>query len=443
MPMEVSFEQSLKILSMDDFYKKQEESKVVSLEETQNIMKTVIYKYHKIYSETVRTNDAYGRVIAEDIYSSVNVPRCCVSTKHGYAVLASDGQGVRKVLKANLMLVKKISIVPGICIRVRSGDPIPDGATAVVKSVNTKIIDEDDNENYFNIDNMEYEIVVLVAPKEGENIRKAGCEIKSNELIKYAFSRIKTADLGILTLCDIDSITVIKLPSVGLLCIGYDVLRSGNTSTLGRVYDCNKIIVSSLLKKNNYDPVDLGISAHKLDDIVNKIKNALDKVDILVIMGHTNDKDLLKPILKTYFNAMIHFGCVDMKPGKSTMFATCTFKQKMKFFLCMSANPTTVSVVTHVLLLPFLNETYCNYLMKPVNMQACVHTKHELHSRPKFSWTTLRWMETERFSRACCLQNQNIISYQKGNALLKLPSCSPNQSILEAAFVPAMFLKNL
>ena len=61
-----------------------------------------------------------------------------------------------------------------------------------------------------------------------------------------------------------------------------------------------------------------------------------------------------------------------MKPGKSTMFATCTFKQKMKFFLCMSANPTTVSVVTHVLLLPFLNETYCNYLMKPVNMQACV-----------------------------------------------------------------------
>ncbi|EGI61192.1 hypothetical protein G5I_10437, partial [Acromyrmex echinatior] len=157
-------------LSMDDFYKKQEESKVVSLEETQNIMKTVIYKYHKIYSETVRTNDAYGRVIAEDIYSSVNVPRCCVSTKHGYAVLASDGQGVRKVL---------------------------------------------------------------------------------------------------------------------------------------------------------------------------------------------------------------------------------------------------------------------------------VHTKHELHSRPKFSWTTLRWMETERFSRACCLQNQNIISYQKGNALLKLPSCSPNQSILEAAFVPAMFLKNL
>ena len=45
------------------------------------------------------------------------------------------------------------------------------GATAVVKSVNTKILDEYDNDDYFNIDNLEYEIEILVVPKEGENIR--------------------------------------------------------------------------------------------------------------------------------------------------------------------------------------------------------------------------------------------------------------------------------
>lgn len=45
------------------------------------------------------------------------------------------------------------------------------GATAVVMSANTKIIDERDNDDYFNMDNEEYEIEVLVAPKEDENIR--------------------------------------------------------------------------------------------------------------------------------------------------------------------------------------------------------------------------------------------------------------------------------
>lgn len=38
-------------------------------------------------------------------------------------------------------------------------------------SANTKIIDERDNDDYFNMDNEEYEIEVLVAPKEDENIR--------------------------------------------------------------------------------------------------------------------------------------------------------------------------------------------------------------------------------------------------------------------------------
>ncbi|KAG5323852.1 GEPH protein, partial [Acromyrmex heyeri] len=588
-------------------------------------VKNALHTMHKIlddeyeyYTETVETNNAYGRVLANNIKSSTNVPFYNTSTKHGYAVLVSDGKSKRRVLKAHLTFAE-ISVVPGTCVRVRSGDPIPNGATAVVTLANTKILEEcSDNDDYFNINDKEYEIEVLVAPQKNENIRNADCEIENGQTVLQIYSRIGSVELGILKLCGINSVRVIQIPSVGLLSIGDKLEQPGYTSTLKHIYDCNSITLISLLKENGYNPVDLGISAYQLkaiiknikyaldkvnllvimghandndllkpilreyfnavihfgrvemkpgksttfatcifnhkmkfflcmsanpvtipivahifllpflngmhfdimayepkpniptcimtthelhhrpkfswttlhwsekerfprtcyskkqhqnilkyqkanallmlpqrtlheskidaafvsailDDIVNKIKNALDKVDILVIMGRTNDKDLLKPILKAYFNAMIHFGRVDMKPGKSTMFATCTFKQKIKFFLCMSANPTTVSVVTHVLLLPFLNEMYCNYLTKPINMQACVHTKHELHSRPKFSWTTLRWMETERFPRAYCLQNQHQ-NYQKGNALLKLPSCSPNQPILEAAFIPTMFL---
>lgn len=44
--------------------------------------------------------------------------------------------------------------------------------------------------------------------------------------------------------------------------------------------------------------------------MINKIKEALEKVDVLVTTGSVSmgDKDLLKPILETYFKATIHFG---------------------------------------------------------------------------------------------------------------------------------------
>ncbi|KYN18442.1 Gephyrin [Trachymyrmex cornetzi] len=435
--------QQKNMLIAKNIYKKQRNQLMLPVEEALYMIRLIVNKFHLAKEENIQIKDAYGRILANKIYSSVNVPLCNISAKRGYAILASDGKGIRRVLKAHPTFAE-ISIIPGTCVRVRSGEPIPNGATAVVTLENTKILEEysHNDDDYFNIDDKEYQIEVLVALKKNENIRNASCEMQRAQCICNKFARIGLAELGILTLCDINSVPVIQIPSVGLLSISSELKEPGNTLILGRIYDCNRIIVSSLLKKNNYDPEDLGISAHKLDDMVNKIKNALDKVDILVIMGHTNDKDLLKPILKAYFNAMIHFGRVEMKPGKSTMFATCTFKHKMKFFLCMSANPTTVSVVRHVLFLPFPNEMYCSYLTKPISIQACINTKHELHSRPKFSWTTLRWMETEMFPRTYCLQNQyqNVMNYQKDNALLKLPSCSPNQPILDAAFVPTMFL---
>lgn len=158
-----------------------------------------------------------------------------------------------------------------------------------------------------------------------------------------------------------------------------------------------------------------------------------------------------------------------MKPGKSTTFATCTFKDKTKFFLCMSTNPATIPIVARILLLPFLDKMHLNimaYEPKP-NIQTCVRerllhsayekkhthwyvtllllqimTTHELHHRPKLSWTILHWSEKETFPRACFSkkQHQNIMQYQKANALLMLPQRTPYESKIDAAFVSAMFL---
>lgn len=60
-------------------------------------------------TEIVYTKNAYGRILAKDIYSNANVPSFRSSAKHGYAVRASDGKGLRIVLSTSLR-VRVISI---------------------------------------------------------------------------------------------------------------------------------------------------------------------------------------------------------------------------------------------------------------------------------------------------------------------------------------------
>jgi len=83
--------------------KKQDQSAMLSLTEAIDKMRTVLQESkEKPLVQTVKTNDAYGRILAEDIFSDVNVPSYSASAKHGYAVLASAGKGVRRVLRADL-----------------------------------------------------------------------------------------------------------------------------------------------------------------------------------------------------------------------------------------------------------------------------------------------------------------------------------------------------
>lgn len=56
------------------------------------------YAQHDRSHDFIKIDDAYGKILAESIYSNCDVPAFRVSTKHGYAVLTSDGDGRRIIL---------------------------------------------------------------------------------------------------------------------------------------------------------------------------------------------------------------------------------------------------------------------------------------------------------------------------------------------------------
>lgn len=91
-------EKSKASLNLDDVAGRLRESPfpMISLEQSREILKTSVDGE----TRTVRVNiwDSFGRVLAETVCSPCDLPPFRASTKDGYAVIAEDGKGKRKVL---------------------------------------------------------------------------------------------------------------------------------------------------------------------------------------------------------------------------------------------------------------------------------------------------------------------------------------------------------
>ncbi|GAB1861393.1 Gephyrin [Camponotus japonicus] len=397
------------------------------------IQRKVKYGRHESLCEFIRTDDAYGRILADHVYSDCDVPAFRCATKHGYAVLTSDGESRRVVLSGTTS--DPVSLIAGTCMYVKSGARVPDEATAVVPIKDVKRIIINDHANDL--------ILIKIKPEFGQNIKDIGSDIRKGKLIICPFTRIGPAELGLLAATGRKEVRVVKPISIGILSIG-DLLEEPRESLRpGYVYDSNRISLIALLKDQGFNSIaDFGIVTDDMLPIKMKIKDALKQVVVLVTIGCSNDNDLLKPILKNDFDATIHFGNVFLKPGKSTTFATCKFDDKLKYLVCLPKNPVSASVSAHLFLLPFLNKLH--RIGMPCKIPARIHDRYILHSRPRAAWATLKWNEEDNFARAFSrenLDNDKPSSSQAANALLLFPQQTEDQKVMYESFVPACPIK--
>ncbi|XP_070168902.1 gephyrin-like isoform X2 [Polyergus mexicanus] len=396
------------------------------------IRSIIAYTYERHY-DVVKINDAHGRILFETVYANCNVPAFRVSTKNGYAILASDGEGVRTVVSNTTS--NPISLKLGTCVMVKSGARIPDEATAVVKISDTKRI--------MNYDGTKESIHIMIKPKNGQNIKNVGTDIRKNELIIHPYTRIGPAELGLLAATGRQNIIVIAPISIGILSIGKFLAEPGEFLRPGYVHDSNRISLIALLKDKGFYPIsDFGIVADITLPIMKRIKQALKEVDVLVTIGCTNDNDVLKLILKNDPMTTIHFENVNVKPGKSTMFATYRMDDKTKCILCLPGNPVSALISAHLFLLPLLNECY-HIAERPCTIPVCINQRFVLHPRPRIAWTVLKWNNEDNFARAFNKENlvsDKLSSSQAANALLILPQKTEDLKEMYPSFVSALLI---
>ena len=266
--------------------------------------------------EKVSLNDALGRILAEDIIARRDNPPMDNSAMDGYAVIAADIQSATPDHPVKLEVVDsvpagavaQVTLKNHQAIRIMTGAPIPQGADAV-------LMQEDTDKNGSGI---------LAKDKAdiGENIRLAGEDVKTGDLVIQKGAAITPAQIGMMAVVGRSSIQVSQRPTVAILSTGDEIMELDENPEGPCIYNSNGYMLAAQIRSAGGIPCYLGIAKDDEKDLMEKMDWAL-KCDIVVSSGGVSvgDYDLVKATLKKMGNEMA-FWKVAMKPGKPLAFGT-------------------------------------------------------------------------------------------------------------------------
>lgn len=290
--------------------------------------------------EHLPLNECANRILAEDLFSPINVPNFDNSAMDGYAVRVAD-------LEQNLTLTVAGKSFAGNpfngelkaseCVRIMTGAMMPNGVDAVVMQEDTQV--NDDGSITFNR-----------LPKLGSNIRRIGEDIKQGELVLAKGSVLNVASLPLLASLGIASVPVFKRLKVAILSTGDELTSVGQPLAEGKIYDTNRFAVRLMLEKLNCEILDYGILADDPAIFEQTFRKAQQEADVLITSGGVSvgEADFTKDVLEKL--GEIGFWKIAMKPGKPFAFG----KLEKVWFFGLPGNPVSALVTFYQLVQPAL-----------------------------------------------------------------------------------------
>lgn len=295
-------------------------------------------------SETVELQASLDRVLAEPIYSGVNIPSHDNSAMDGYALSQSDatpGQPLRLAGTALAGHPFKGEIRAGECVRIMTGAVLPANTNTVIMQEQVTV----------NGDLIQLQRI----PAVGENIRRAGEDIALNTLVLPQGKRINPLDIGLLASLGVTQVNVFARARVAILSTGDELKPIGQALQAGELYDSNRQTLIALLSRLNVTVIDGGLIADDPQKISTALQSAIAQADVIISSGGVSvgDADYTKSVLESLGH--VSFWKVAMKPGKPFAFGSLvSVHNKSCWFFGLPGNPVSAVVTYHQLVLPAL-----------------------------------------------------------------------------------------
>lgn len=289
-------------------------------------------------TETISLADAANRVLAEDIFSPINVPHFNNSAMDGYAVRLQDikeNQALEIEGKAFAGKPFEGEISDGCCVRIMTGAKVPNNADAVIMQENACLLED-------------HQVSFSYIPKRGENIRRIGEDVKAGEKVLAQGALLNVASLPLLASLGISQIKVFRKIKVAILSTGDELVSVGNPLGEGQIYDTNRFTVRLMLEKLHCEILDFGVLPDDPDIFEQTFIQAQNSADVLITSGGVSvgEADFTKEVLEKL--GEINFWKIAMKPGKPFAFG----KLGNTYFFGLPGNPVSALVTFYQLVQP-------------------------------------------------------------------------------------------
>ena len=291
--------------------------------------------------QRVALRAALGKVLAEDVRSTIDVPACDNSAMDGYAVSGQDlpdsgTHSVRVICTAWAGTPFTGAVKPGEAVRIMTGAVIPPGCDTVIMQ---EQVERDGDQ-----------LRIGGGHRRGQNIRRAGEDLASGQIALARGQRLHPADLGLLASLGIGEVSVQRPLRVAFFSTGDELRSVGEPLQSGQLYDSNRYTLFGMLMRLGVDVVDLGVVRDEATAIRDACVQAAGHADAVITSGGVSvgEADYVKQVLAEV--GEIDFWKIAMKPGRPLAFGRIGTAS----FFGLPGNPVAVMVAFYQFVQPAL-----------------------------------------------------------------------------------------
>jgi molybdopterin molybdotransferase len=257
--------------------------------------------------ETVALKAASGRVVAEDVVASIDLPPFDNSAVDGYAVRHAD---LDAATETRLTIVERVTagrtaahaLAAGEAARIFTGAPMPAGAETVFMQEDVRLDGE----------------VVIVPPglEAGANRRLRGEDVRAGSIVLPAGRRLVAQDLALAAAVGLTEIGVRRRVRVAVFSTGDEIVEPGSPRPGPALFDANRYLLADLIDRLGAAPTDLGILPDDPALLARAIAHAAENHDLVLTSGgvSTGEADHVRHAVEKIGHLV--FWRVAIKPGR-------------------------------------------------------------------------------------------------------------------------------
>ena len=320
-------------------------------------------------TEKIDFKKSINRVLAESVYSDIEMPPFNKSAMDGYACKNQDIQNELKVIEIiPAGVIPQKNIGKNECSKIMTGAMMPEGSDCVIIVENVE--ETGDNK------------IKYLHKETRNNICFKAEDIKQNEQILPKGTFIKPQHIAVLATTGNTNLKVYKQPKIAVLSTGDELVEPYEKPEISKIRNSNAYQIISQLDSLRINGNYMGIVEDTEKSTYDNISKALEQNDVVLLTGGVSmgDFDFVPKILKK-LNIKIHFDSIAVQPGRPTTFGT----RQNKYVFGLPGNPVSSFVQFELLVKPFLYKMM-GYNFEATNISLKMGEDYSRKNKKRMSW---------------------------------------------------------